>query len=131
MSGFDFDDDDDVPMAPGLPAVERRVTRSAADDIIDAVQGVRKPAKITGCPVCGSSNVAYRGGGLNGGTKVLKCREKNCRVEIPIATTQPAAAILGPTRAQSGPFYGPPKAPPSKNEPPHRRALAIHEAKKK
>lgn len=132
MSGFDefFEDEgDDKPVVPAPVPHDNRVGRSSADDIIDAVEGIKKPPKRSTCPACESTNITFRGSSLSGGTRRLKCRD--CGVEIPVATVQSAAVVMGPTRASRGPFYGRPKPKPSKHNPPHRRALEIHEAKKK
>jgi predicted RNA-binding Zn-ribbon protein involved in translation (DUF1610 family) len=127
MSGFDdfFPDEEDEKLTEAFVPEDQRATRSRADEVVDAVEGIR-PAKFKReCPKCGSDNIVMRGGSL-GGTRTRKCRA--CGLEVPWATIH-SPVVQPPNRqALSGPFYGPERPKPNRNSPPHRQAL---ERKKK
>ena len=133
--GYDEDDEDEYgsmipPMGfPPIPDQEKvpgaDVSRSRADDILDAVEGVSRHIGVKMCPVCPESILVVRGSGL-GGAKSLFCR--SCRLEIPWASTGSPVVAPSTIHPMEGPFYGPPKGPPSKNLPAHRMAM---EQKKK
>jgi hypothetical protein len=118
MSGIDDffpGDDDEAPRpAPDEPE-QKRVTTSRADDILDAVEGVRTVGRTRDCKACGSANTTIRGNSVTGGAQVLLCRD--CRCEIPWASVQASDVQLGPVRAVGGPYYSPdPQPKPDGNQ---------------
>jgi len=115
MPGFDdFIDNSEETEAHDLASA----TRSRADDILDAVDGVVHEEEVLVCPKCKGKDFQRRGPSL-GGTTTLRCR--GCRFEIPWATTQNAAVPLQSEIIHAGPFYsGAPKPKPDMNQPPNR-----------
>jgi predicted RNA-binding Zn-ribbon protein involved in translation (DUF1610 family) len=120
MSGFDdfFPDEEDEGLEERFVPENQRATRSRADEVVDAVEGVRPPGRNADCPKCGSDNIVLRGSSL-GGTRTRKCR--SCGSEVPWATVH--SPVVQPSNRQvlSGPFYGPPREKPNRNQPPHRQ----------
>lgn len=139
MSGFDdyfppLDDDEEEnenPQAlkPGQPPILTQTqeatsstagsaTRSRADEILDAVTGNQHRRVVPTCGSCGSTNIVQRGGGM-GGTVTRKCRD--CRVEVPWATTRNRQVPLTNERVLSGPYTDSTAGPSNPNVPIFRR----------
>lgn len=111
--------------------VQVGASRSAADDVLEAVTGVKPRVRPTKCPMenC-SGTLAMRGAPLGGGTVVLRCPK--CRLEIPWATVQSPVVEKGPVRAAAGPFYTETPPPrPNGIQPAFRIANDINESKKR
>ena len=101
-----------------------KVTRSRADDVIDAVEGIERKVRKTACPKCRSDNIDKRVP-LGGGVATNVCRK--CRTRWPAhmagaVTTKPPK----PRQSTRGPFYSSnPKPKPDKNQPPNRIASEL------
>lgn len=123
MSGFDDFFPDEEEEQPPLPEAftpdSQRATRSRADDVVDAVQGIRRLPPTKECPKCGSDNIVMRGASL-GGNRTRKCRA--CGLEVPWATISSPVVQPPDRQVLSGPFYGQPKPKPSRNTPKYRQA---------
>jgi len=114
----DFDDlfeEEGEAVPPPSSISQSKVTRSRADDIIDAVEGVKRRKKVTSCPVCSSDRLRIVKP-LMGGTKTQKCRD--CGLIVPLSSVGPAIELpQKSSQAIKGPYYGPPKPQPDKNSP--------------
>ena len=128
-----IDDDDAAPRrTPGGPQQDPEAeeisktsaSRTLADDIVDAVQGVkRQPTRERRC-ACGSTEFrSIRPFG--GGTASLRCLK--CRELIPLASVQSRDARMQPSSRQvsQGPYRRAPQLPIDRNQPSFRIASEI------
>jgi hypothetical protein len=111
---YDDEFEEDPYASQPKPAVS---SRSRADDVLDAVGGVRRKGLAHDCPTC-HIPMTVRGG--MGSSQYLFCRK--CRLEIPWAGAPPIENVVELPQAE-GPFSGPGLEAPNEAAPPHRMAM--------
>ena len=105
-----------VPKAP-VSAPGQHTPRSSADEVLDVVEGLSGPPKLT-CDACKSNNVMIRGNGVSGQQHV-RCRD--CGHKAPWATRVHLVKDLNHRRSQPGPYRREtPLAKPDRNSPRYR-----------
>ena len=101
--------------------------RSAADDILDAVDGLRPVRQISDCPLCGGET-RLRQPGVGAGVAVRRCRDPECRNEFPVGMRSAPGARRAyvsdeypAARRRSGPYAGQSASPSDQNSPTNRQ----------